>query len=352
MAAGAEVLCSLMLQRISPHPFVPAKAGTEFLREERKTGFPLARERTARRLRSKLLTLLLVAFPTPALATPLPPGFVYLRDIEPGIAQDMRYAGYDNFTGRPLPGYDAAECVLRREVALALKAVQADLAPAGLGLKVYDCYRPERAVAAFARWARAPDTAATKRFYPALDKRALFAQGYIATQSRHSTGTAVDLTLVSLEASPSPAARPRAKAQSASPSPFVPMQAGTQGQPAPPRSVTLDPRVRGDDRVISRAGRTEQARTAPVERNAAYAACTAPAGERAPDNSVDMGTGFDCFDAKSHTASSVTAEQRRWRDMLVAAMRRRGLHNYFREWWHFGFGARPAQAYDFPIAPR
>jgi hypothetical protein len=75
-------------------------------------------------------------------------GFVYLRDIAPAIAQDMRYAGYDNFTGHPLPGYSAPECVLRREVAAALASVEADLAPRGLGLKVYDCYtaRPARSL--------------------------------------------------------------------------------------------------------------------------------------------------------------------------------------------------------------
>jgi D-alanyl-D-alanine dipeptidase len=80
--------------------------------------------------------------------------------------------------------------------------------------------------------------------------------------------------------------------------------------------------------------------------------CTGPAAQRAPDTSLDMGTGFDCFDEKSHTASAaITPEQKRWRNRLVAAMRARGLHNYFREWWHFSYGARPAQVYDFPIWP-
>jgi D-alanyl-D-alanine dipeptidase len=66
-----------------------------------------------------------------------------------------------------------------------------------------------------------------------------------------------------------------------------------------------------------------------------------------------MGTGFDCFDDSSRTSSAAIApEQKRRRALLVAAMRRRGFHNYLREWWHFSFGARPAQAYDFPIEPR
>src|SRR5262249_2536439 len=80
----------------------------------------------------------------------LPAGFVYLRAVDPTIAQDIRYAGADNFVGRPLPGYEAAECILRRDVAAALKRVQADLAASGLSLKVYDCYRPARAVRAMA----------------------------------------------------------------------------------------------------------------------------------------------------------------------------------------------------------
>ena len=225
----------------------------------------------------------------------LPEGFVNLRDVAPSIIQDMRYAGADNFTGRPLPGYDAPECVLRRDVAEALAHVQADLARENLGLKTYDCYRPARAVAAFVRWAQqGEDNGATKRFYPTLEKRSLFAQGYIAAHSRHSTGTAVDLTLVERAAPPAPA----------------------------------------------------------FDRNAVYGACTAPAAQRAPDNSLDMGTGFDCFDDKSHTASTaISGEQKRWRLRLGAAMRARGFHNYFREWWHFSLGAR-GRIYDFPIAPR
>jgi D-alanyl-D-alanine dipeptidase len=66
-----------------------------------------------------------------------------------------------------------------------------------------------------------------------------------------------------------------------------------------------------------------------------------------------MGTGFDCFDDNSRTASSaIVPEQARLRGVLVAAMRKRGFHNYFREWWHFSFGARPAQAFDFVIEAR
>jgi len=245
-----------------------------------------------------LAALLLTAFGPPAFARDgVPAPLVYLRDIDASIAQDMRYAGHDNFVGRPLPGYDAAECVLRRAVAQALSHVQADLAKSNLGLKTYDCYRPKRAVAAMARWANdGARDGASKRFYPTLDKRTLFASGYIAAQSAHSTGTAIDLTLIRLPAAPATAFDPAAH----------------------------------------------------------YGPCTAPAAVRAPDNSVDMGTGFDCFDTKSHTASAaIGAEQQRARATLLAAMRRHGFKNYFREWWHFTYaGAQPAPAYDVPIALR
>ena len=244
------------------------------------------------RLRAMIFAFALV--PAAAAAASLPRGFGYLRDIAPGIAQDMRYAGFDNFTGRPLPGYGAAECVLRRDVAQALAKVAADLARQQLGLKVYDCYRPTRAVAAFARWTQRPDDGATKRFYPAQEKLRLFSLGYIASHSAHSTGTAVDLTLVAL---PTPLA-------------------------------------------------------AAFDARAVYGLCTAPADQRAPDDALDLGTGFDCFDDRSRTASAaITPEQKRRRALLVAAMRARGFHNYFREWWHFSFGARQ-QAYDFAIGPR
>ena len=110
-----------------------------------------------------------------------------------------------------MPGYGAGECVLRREAADALKRVQADLAKENLGLKVYDCYRPTRAVRAMAAWAHdGDDSEATSRFYPALQKRNLFTLGYIAAQSKHSTGTTVDLTLIRLPAAPSRALIPGA----------------------------------------------------------------------------------------------------------------------------------------------
>jgi len=227
-------------------------------------------------------------------AQSLPDDFVYLRDLAPSIRQDIRYAGVNNFVGRRLPGYDAAECVVKRAVGLALQKVQQELARQNLSLKMLDCYRPARASHAMVLWARdGIETPAQKRYNPALSKRDLFRLGYIAEQSGHSTGAAVDLTLVDLRTKPSP----------------------------------------------------------PFDRGRAYADCTAPEPLRAPEDSVDMGTGYDCSDARAHTAANtITSAQRRWRTTLVAAMGRQGFVNYAREWWHFSLPGVASGAHDFPIS--
>ena len=123
------------------------------------------------------------------------------RDIAPSIVQDMRYASARNFTGRPVPGYDAPECVLKREAAEALKRAQEKAQARGLSLEVYDCYRPERAVRAFLAWAASAEDGLTKSYYPHLQKSRLVPQ-YIAPQSTHSTGLAVDITLIPSGAPP------------------------------------------------------------------------------------------------------------------------------------------------------
>jgi zinc D-Ala-D-Ala dipeptidase len=135
----------------------------------------------------------LCALHAPAQAGEPPPGFVKLADVSPAIAQDMRYAGARNFTGRPVPGYGSAQCWLRAEAARALAAAQQDAHAQGFDLVVYDCYRPIRSVAAFFEWSKSKDEATKPEHYPNVEKRALFAQGYIALKSSHSTGLAVDL---------------------------------------------------------------------------------------------------------------------------------------------------------------
>jgi D-alanyl-D-alanine dipeptidase len=138
------------------------------------------------------------------------------------------------------------------------------------------------------------ETPAERRYNPAFSKKDLFRLGYMAHHSGHSTGSAVDLTLVDLNADD---------------------------------SRTFDP-------------------------NKAYADCTSPESARAPEGSVDMGTGYDCCDPKAHTAAkSVTETQRRWRMMLVNAMAKQGFVNYAKEWWHFSLPGAGGPAYDFEIKP-
>ena len=116
--------------------------------------------------------------------------------VVPGLVSDIRYAGSHNFVGRPIAGYRAPRCLLTPPAANALAEVARDLTARGLVIKVFDCYRPARAVADFARWARDPrDQAAKAEFYPDVDKRTLFRDGYIASQSGHSRGSTLDLSL-------------------------------------------------------------------------------------------------------------------------------------------------------------
>lgn len=127
-----------------------------------------------------------VGVPEPAARTP-PQGLVSLASLDPSIRLEIRYATSRNFTGAPLPGYVVGEAWLTTAAAEALVEVQQGLAADGLGLLVYDAYRPKRATEAMVSWAEAEG------------RRELLDQGYVARDSEHNRGTTVDLTLVSLE---------------------------------------------------------------------------------------------------------------------------------------------------------
>lgn len=132
-------------------------------------------------------------------AAALPPGFVFIDEVVPGVVVDARYAGSNNFVGAPVDGYRAPRVVLSEAAATALRQVQVSLAPFGLGLKVFDGYRPQRAVNHFVRWAADLQDQRTKpQYYPRVAKEHLFRDGYIAEKSGHSRGSTVDLTLVDL----------------------------------------------------------------------------------------------------------------------------------------------------------
>lgn len=123
-------------------------------------------------------------------------GLVDIRSLVPDIAQDIRYAGSENFVGVPIDGYLAPRCYLLEPAAKALQAVESMLRRDGLRLMLFDCYRPARAVSHFVRWAGDPADQRTKpRYYPNLDKSALLGD-YIAPVSGHSRGATVDLTLM------------------------------------------------------------------------------------------------------------------------------------------------------------
>jgi len=247
-------------------------------------------------VKATLTALLAVASIPSVHAQSLPGGFVFLRDVDPSIIQDIRYATANNFVGRPLAGYNAGECVVKREVGLRLKAVQQELAAQNLSLKMFDCYRPARASLDMVRWSQnGHETAAERRYNPKIPKTELFRLGYIASRSQHSTGAALDLTLVDLKA--------------------------------------------------DNSTRIDSSKT--------YADCTAPVEARLPEGSVDMGTGYDCTDTKGHTAApSINPEQRAWRKRLVAAMAKQGFVNYSKEWWHFSLPGAGGAAYDFLIQRR
>ncbi len=127
-----------------------------------------------------------------------PDAFVDVASLAPGLLVEARYATAHNFVGVPIDGYEKPLCYLSRPAAAALAQVVQDLEARGLTLKVYDCYRPERAVAHFVRWARnLSDVKMKAEFYPQVDKSTLFRDGYIASRSGHSRGSTVDLTLAS-----------------------------------------------------------------------------------------------------------------------------------------------------------
>ena len=128
----------------------------------------------------------------------LPEGFVYVDEVVPGIRQDIRYAGSNNFVGRPVIGYITPSAVLSKQAGLALAGVQADLKPFGLTLLVFDAYRPQQAVDDFVTWSNDYAETRTKaQYYPRVPKESLFPEGYIAERSGHSRGSTVDLSIAS-----------------------------------------------------------------------------------------------------------------------------------------------------------
>jgi len=224
-----------------------------------------------------------------------PPDIVDLKAVAPSVIVDLRYNGPHNFIGRSVLGYDANRCVLTRPAAQALALVQRKLSEFGFSLMVYDCYRPQRTVDYFVKWAAdSSDTVMEHEFYPHVEKDKLLKEGYVASPSSHSRGSTVDLTIVAL---------PRTEVDH-----YIP------GQPLAP--------------------------------------CDESASHRFRDGSLDMGTGFDCFDPMSHLiASGLTSQQRVNRMLLTTLMNQAGFAGYRYEWWHFTLRnePHPNTYYDFSV---
>jgi zinc D-Ala-D-Ala dipeptidase len=232
---------------------------------------------------------------SPSVSPSVSPGLVVLSAIDDRILTDIRYATAYNFVGRRVDGYQEPLCLLTARAAEALRRVQDAALAVGRSLKVYDCYRPQRATDDFLDWAAQPGQDAMKaEFYPRVAKTELVDRGYLGAPSAHSRGSTVDLTLVDLSTSDRARSEP--------------------GQPLVP--------------------------------------CTAAYAQRSADNSVDMGTGFDCFDPLSHTDSDrVGPIARHNRRQLRQLMTDGGFVGYDREWWHFRYRDEPwpDTYFDLPV---
>lgn len=224
----------------------------------------------------------------------IPKGFVEIRQVIPDIVLDLRYHTNHNFVGVPIDGYQSDKCYITKAAADSLAKVQSELRKFNLSLKIYDAYRPQRAVDHFVRWAKdLSDTLTKLEFYPTVDKNKLFIDGYIAEKSGHSRGSTVDLTIV--------------------PIPF----------PEQPQFNVND-----------------------------QCECYKPVEERFKDNSLDMGTGFDCFNEFSHTENpNLTSQQRANRLLLKLLMEKYGFKNLAEEWWHYTLRNEPYPSiyFDFVI---
>ena len=147
--------------------------------------------------RTLVLFLILTFF---SYADGLPKGFVSVKDYIPNIELELRYYTTNNFIGKRVDGYNSNRAILSIEATKALAKVQKDLNQFGLGLKIFDAYRPQKAVDNFVRWGKdLNDTLKKDEYYPTVDKKNLFRDGYIAQKSGHSRGSTIDLTIIDMD---------------------------------------------------------------------------------------------------------------------------------------------------------
>jgi D-alanyl-D-alanine dipeptidase len=133
-------------------------------------------------------------------AKELPKGFSSVKEVIPTVELDIRYYSSNNFIGQPIDGYLAPKAILSNLAIKSLQKVQNALKPFGLGLKIFDAYRPQKGVDHFVRWGLdLNDTLMQNEYYPTVEKKNLFKEGYIAKKSGHSRGSTVDLTIIDLQ---------------------------------------------------------------------------------------------------------------------------------------------------------
>jgi D-alanyl-D-alanine dipeptidase len=229
----------------------------------------------------------------------LPTGFTYLHEVDSTIQVSLRYHCTENFLGEVVDGYCSDRVIMTVAAATALKNVQQDVRLDGYSVVIYDSFRPQRAVDHFVRWSESNDEKCDKmkvQYFPTIDRKDLFAKGYIARRSGHSRGSTVDLTLIA---------------------------SGSRISSSP---VYTEREFQTNNGIV-----------------------------RVPyldDNSVDMGTSFDLLDVASHPdCPFVPREARNMRDYLQQKMARHGFSGDDQEWWHFTLLNEPFPDtyHDFPI---
>ena len=203
------------------------------------------------------------------------PYLIKLRDINPSITQELRYATSDNFTGTIVPGYRDQECYLDPKAAIAINNVEKLLNKSGISLVMFDCFRPQEAVDYFTAWVEKdeiPDI--NPQFNPRISRKMLFEKGYIGKKSSHMTGLSVDVGL---------------------------------------RKISQSNLNSNDQEACNNTGTQEEW-----------------------GRYLNMGTKFDCFDEKSHIGSNdIPLIAKNNRKILMEAMEKNGFKAYRREWWHF-----------------
>jgi D-alanyl-D-alanine dipeptidase len=216
-------------------------------------------------------------------ASALPTGFVYLKDIDPTIVQNLRYFTSENFTGRKIEGYQTSQVFLTIEAAKALSKVQLRLVRDGYSIVIYDAYRPQRAVNSIIEWGKdATDQIAKNKYYPTIDKADIFKFDYIAKKSGHSRGSTVDLSII---------------------------KTGNNLKP-----VELQERQLANSSMVPFLD----------------------------DGTLDMGTSFDLFNEASHHDNNIidTKFMER-RNYLRKIMKENGFSEYEKEWWHYTLENEP-----------